>query len=76
MNESIERRTQQMEQARDELERFLASPGADHLIEYLNAALNVFPLHQATAEKTYFKLGLFEMTQFFDETQKRARGTN
>lgn len=76
MNGLLERRTQRMEQARDELERFLASPGADHVVEFLNTALNVFPLHQQTAEKTYFKLGLFEAVQFFEETQKRARGTN
>lgn len=74
MHERQEQRIIAIEQARESFERFLASPNADYLCEYLATILRVEPLMRETPEKTAYQIGLFEAIGEIRNIQKIARG--
>lgn len=69
-----ERRTIALDQARESLERFLSSPNADDVCEYLMTVLRVEPIMRETPERTAYQLGMFDAIRELKNIQKQAKG--
>jgi hypothetical protein len=74
MNEQMERRIARLDEGRDSLERFLGSPLADYVIEYLKNHMLTDSLLGHNEQMTAYNVGRHSVVAELEDIQKRARG--